>query len=402
MANIATINRKLRTIEKRIEDIDKMAWYMKGLLLAEIQYTKLYKEKYKSFENYLEKRWDFDRHRGYHLINAAKTYQILEQNIPKSVDGNTENVNTLLPKNEYQIRPLMKLENDSERVYVWNHLVEEGIKPTNENVKREVNYFIDHPIDVEIIEVEEILFADDIVNKKQSDIEKRKQEYTEATKRSIEDNKPTVYVADCLEHMDKMIKKSVDLLITDPPYSTDVEDIGSFAKEWVPRALDLIKDDGRAYICIGAYPEEIKAYMDVLLDQDRFIVDNPLVWTYRNTLGVTPKMKYNLNYQLIIHLYTEDSGDLDTSITNEMFSVQDINAPDGRQGDRYHTWQKPDELAMRLIAHSTNENDVIFDPFTCTGTFLIAGAKFGRKAIGTEINKDNALIAEERGCCVLY
>jgi len=83
-----------------------------------------------------------------------------------------------------------------------------------------------------------------------------------------------------------------------------------------------------------------------------------------------------------------------------MFSVMNINAPDGRQGNRYHTWQKPDELAMRLIKHSTKEGDKIFDCFCCTGTFLLMGAKMGRIADGCDINAENLQIAKQRGCDV--
>ena len=85
-----------------------------------------------------------------------------------------------------------------------------------------------------------------------------------------------------------------------------------------------------------------------------------------------------------------------------MFSVQDINAPDGRQGDRYHTWQKPEELGLRLIRHSTKEGDLVLDPFACTGTFPIAAAKLNRKAIGGDISAENLKIAESRGCHVIY
>jgi modification methylase len=82
----------------------------------------------------------------------------------------------------------------------------------------------------------------------------------------------------------------------------------------------------------------------------------------------------------------------------EQFSVQDINAPDGRQGDRYHAWQKPDELAERFIRHSTRPGDRIVDPFAGTGTFLLAGAKLGRHAIGCEHDAEMLKIAVERGC----
>ncbi len=148
---LAKINRKLKKIENRIEENFQKAWYENGLLLLEIQQTKLYKSKYSSFENYLEKRFNMKSSHGYQLINASKTYQMLENNVRQSdvlADG-------ILPKNESQIRPLLQLENDSERVYVWNHLVESEIKPTRESVTDAVKEFQAHPIDVEIIEVVE-------------------------------------------------------------------------------------------------------------------------------------------------------------------------------------------------------------------------------------------------------
>jgi DNA modification methylase len=89
---------------------------------------------------------------------------------------------------------------------------------------------------------------------------------------------------------------------------------------------------------------------------------------------------------------------LDCPLTAEQWAVQEINAPDGRQGDRYHAWQKPMEIAERFIRHSTKVGDTVYDPFACTGTFLLASAKLGRKAFGCEIDPDNAAIAIERGC----
>lgn len=213
--------------------------------------------------------------------------------------------------------------------------------------------------------------------------------------------RPKIYYCDYKDFLYKIENNSQDLLITDPPYSTDIENIEEFANDWVIKALDKVKPTGRAFICIGAYPRELKAYLDILLSQDKFILDNPLIWTYRNTLGQTPKMKYNLNYQIILHLYSKQSRKLDTKITNEMFSVQDINAPDGRQGNRYHTWQKPSELARRLITHTTQEGDEIFDCFGGTGTFVLVGAQLGRKVMGCDNSREMLKIAEERGCEII-
>ena len=241
--------------------------------------------------------------------------------------------------------------------------------------------------------------------------EVRRSEKTEIIKKNDEEkeqitnneqfDRPEIHCLDYKEYLASIPDNSIDLLITDPPYSTDIENIKEFANDWISLTLPKIKRNGRAFICIGAYPVELHAYLEILLKQQDFILDNPIIWTYRNTLGVTPKMKYNLNYQIILHLYSDKSEPLDNTITNEMFSVQDINAPDGRLGNRYHTWQKPDELARRLIKHTTKENDSILDIFACTGTFALMACKMKRKAFACDISKENLEIAKKRGCLIV-
>lgn len=235
---------------------------------------------------------------------------------------------------------------------------------------------------------------------KQAELEKKKEEYKA---QSLKETtiKPEIYLQNAVDFLKTFEDESIDVLITDPPYATDVKDINSFTKEWLEIAIKKVKKSGRMYVCSGAYPTELHAFLSVLMNQNKFIVDNPLIWTYRNTLGITPKMKYNLNYQVIWHLYSDKSKELDTSITNEMFSVQDINAPDGRIGNRLHTWQKPDELANRLIKHSTKKGDLVVDCFACTGTFLIAASKFDCIAKGCDIDAENLNIAKERGCTII-
>jgi ParB family chromosome partitioning protein len=209
-------------------------------------------------------------------------------------------------------------------------------------------------------------------------IQERKKQIIEQVQKERRDIKEIaqaiLYHENCMNFLNRFEDKSIDLLITDPPYSTDIKDLPEFLDTWLYRALNKVKDTGRAFICIGAYPIEIYTYLQYLLKTE-WIVDNPLIWTYRNTLGQTPRMKYNLNYQLILHLYKDTSNPLDNRITNEMFSVQDINAPDGRLGDRFYKWQKPDLLAERLINHTTKEGDKIIDPFAGCGTFILKSSE---------------------------
>ena len=186
-----------------------------------------------------------------------------------------------------------------------------------------------------------------------------------------------------------------DLLLTDPPYSTDVTNIASFAQAWLPLALSKVKSTGRAYVCIGAYPQELEAYLAV---RTCMAVRQILVWSYRNTLGPAPAYDYKQNWQVILYFRGPEAPQLDCPLLNEQFAVQEINAPDGRLGDRYHAWQKPDELAERLIRHSTRPGERVLDCFAGTGTFLLAAHRLGRVALGCDRSPEMLALAERRGC----
>ena len=209
------------------------------------------------------------------------------------------------------------------------------------------------------------------------------------------ERKPLVKFSDYKDWLKE--QDNCDLLLTDPPYMTDVDDIHEFAKEWLPIAFDKIKPSGRAYVCIGAYPEEIQAYLTAC-KTSWLKVSNILVWTYQNTLGPSPSHDYKLNWQAILYFKGPDAPPLKSPQMMEQFTVQNISAPDGRQGDRYHEWQKPLELAERFIRHSTEEGQFILDPFVGTGTFILAANKLGRIGKGCDIDKVALDIAIKRGC----
>lgn len=228
--------------------------------------------------------------------------------------------------------------------------------------------------------------------KKKVEVEQAKQKIADEYKK--DEMKAVIHVGDCFSYIPK---EKYKLLLTDPPYSTDVANIDGFAESWLPKALDNVRDDGFAYVFIGAYPNELKAYLNIDPPSHMELVQ-VLIWSYKNTLGNNPKDRYKQNYQACLFYRGKNAPALDCPMTNEQWAVQEINAPDGRQGDRFHAWQKPMEIAERFIRHSTKAGDMVFDPFACTGTFLLAAAKLGRKSFGIEINPENAEIAIKRGC----
>jgi ParB-like chromosome segregation protein Spo0J len=210
--------------------------------------------------------------------------------------------------------------------------------------------------------------------------------------------RPTVYRTDALSLLSTLEDGSIDLIITDPPYATDIEDIAAFAKSWVPVAMKKLAKTGRAYICTGAYPAELAAYATELLAIDGLKVGVPLVWTYNNTIGPAPTHDYKTNWQSIWHVYKEDAPPINSPLLTEKNTVHTISAPDGRHDGRLHAWQKPDELAQMLIRHAmAKPGATVVDPFSGTGTFLVAASKAGHKAIGSEVSEDMIKIQAGRG-----
>jgi hypothetical protein len=203
------------------------------------------------------------------------------------------------------------------------------------------------------------------------------------------ESRPTIKLMPAQEWLD--VVEPYDLLLTDPPYSTDVDDINAFVQSWLPKALAKLKSTGRAYIFIGAYPEEIAAYLSCAMPTQM------MVWTYRNTLGPQPKHDYIRNYQAILYYRMPDAPPLDCPLIMEQISVHDHNHP-ARSMERLHSWQKPMELAEKFVRHSTRPGDLVVDPFACTGTHILAAAKLGRIGAGCEIDASNMSIAVERGC----
>jgi len=191
-----------------------------------------------------------------------------------------------------------------------------------------------------------------------------------------------------------------DLLLTDPPYTTDVDDIGAFARSWLPSALETIGDDGLGFIFVGAYTDELHTYLTVLDECSVRERAQVLVWTYKNTLGQTPNHEYKRNWQAVLFIQSDPPTEINSPLTSEQWGVQEITAPDGRHGGRHHKWQKPTEIVERFIRHTTDEGDVVLDPFVGTGTTALVASDLNREAVAGDNSSGMLDIAVERGCVV--
>ena len=65
-------------------------------------------------------------------------------------------------------------------------------------------------------------------------------------------------------------------------------------------------------------------------------------------------------------------------------------------GSKIHITEKPEGLIKFYLENSSNENDVVFDPFIGSGTTAIAAMNTGRNFLGFEKDKEYYEIAKKR------
>ena len=230
------------------------------------------------------------------------------------------------------------------------------------------------------------------------ELTRRERENTEREKRKQAASRAVIRQADAVDFLRSLPEQSADLLLTDPPYMTDIDgDVYEFASGWLPLALSRVKQSGRAYIFIGAYPRELHAYLGVALIQP-FMLANVLVWHYPNTLGPQPRMQYKQNWQAVLYLYGPDAGPLDAPTMTEATTVHTLATAASGEGKSYDTWQKPIELGRRFVLQATKPGELVIDPFAGTGTFLLAASDLGRQSLGCDRDAAKIAIAVQRGC----
>lgn len=209
----------------------------------------------------------------------------------------------------------------------------------------------------------------------------------------------TIYNEDCLETMKRMPDNFVDLVLTDPPYGMDYQSsrrTDKFAKiendvtlEWVEpfmrEAYRVLKNDTHIYLfCNDFAISEFRKIMESV----GFRAKRALVWVKNNhTSGdLEGDFANKTEFCLFAHKGRRElAGKRDTNVLQfDRVSVME------------HPTQKPKDLIAYLLQKSSNENDIVYDPFMGSGTTARACKDLGRNYIGSEISKEYCDIAEQR------
>lgn len=234
---------------------------------------------------------------------------------------------------------------------------------------------------------------------------------------------------DCVDAMNALPEKSIDLIFADPPYNMQLQQgvrrpennklidtvhdawdqfesnaaYDAFTRDWLTAARRVLKDTGTLWV-IGSM-HNIYRVGTALMDLGYWLL-NDVIWIKQNPM---PQMrgvrfcnatetllwaqkkkgaKYTFNYHA---LKQANGGKQMRSDWWEEDAPNVWELPICAGGERLksdgktaHPTQKPEALLHRVIASSTNPGDVILDPFFGTGTTGAVAKKLGRHFIGIE------------------
>ena len=192
-------------------------------------------------------------------------------------------------------------------------------------------------------------------------------------------------LGDCLEVMKDMPDKSVDAVITDPPYGMNK----NFANDDPELAVMLFKSasDEIERICKGNYLTFWSAQrMDMIAEFDPKRV---LIWN--KTFSIYAPNNCGYRYEPILWMFGKEA----TNKCGDVFESYPILFKSQPENESHPT-QKPTEIMRHLIVNFTNPNDTILDPFMGSGTTGVACVQTERNFIGIEIDPDYFKIAERR------
>ena len=187
-------------------------------------------------------------------------------------------------------------------------------------------------------------------------------------------------LGDCLTVMRSMPDKSVDAVITDPPYGIG-EDGGACRTRGKP---GYSKHEKKHW----DKKRPNKEYFDLMICKS----EHQVIWGGNYFADYLPPTMRWLYWR---KLMGGDFSDGELAWTSFNKSLREFTkCPKGI--DKEHPTQKPVELMKWCIEMTTNEGDAVLDPFMGSGTTGVACVQTGRNFIGVEIDPTYFAIAERR------
>jgi len=201
-----------------------------------------------------------------------------------------------------------------------------------------------------------------------------------------------IYCEDCLKTMKRMPDKSIDLVLTDPPYGINM-DGGNIGGNNLGKAKDYIKKDwDKIPPTKEHFNEMLRISKNVIIFGANHFID---LIPYRSSCWIVWDKDNTGNFADSELAYTN----FKTAVRNYKFRWNGMLQQDmANKEERHHPTQKPVELFKMILRDYAVKNDykTIYDPFMGSGTTAIACKSLGLDYIGSELDKDYFEIINKR------
>lgn len=227
---------------------------------------------------------------------------------------------------------------------------------------------------------------------------------------------------------------SVDLMVVDPPYNLtknfgkttfkqmDLSEYKKWLDRWMSKIVRILKPNASLYIC-----SDWKTSIVIpLVASKYFILRNRISWerekgraaenNWKNCLEdiwfftKSDEYKFNLDavrvQKTVIAPYRDNKGKPKDWVEEAGVKIRytapsniwtDITIPFwSMEENTEHPTQKPEKLIAKLILASSDEGDVVFDPFVGSGTTAVVAKKLGRKYLGIERERKYVALTMKR------
>ncbi len=222
-----------------------------------------------------------------------------------------------------------------------------------------------------------------------------------------------------IDIMQKLESESIDLVVADPPYNLGknygnnhdlkgFEEYLHFSRNWLKTAHEKLKPNGTIYVFMGV---RFISYLYHILDQEIGMFFNSwITWHYTQGIGKTrgfsPRhddilmftksedFKFNLDDVRIPQKYYRKRNNMAGANPGDVWQFSHVHYSNPEREE--HPTQKPEGLIERIILTSSDENDLILDPFLGSGTTARVCQQLGRNCVGIELNPEYIRMSKKR------
>ena len=233
-----------------------------------------------------------------------------------------------------------------------------------------------------------------------------------------------IYNINCLELMKNIRDNSIELIFADPPYNLsgsnfkmkfkksggadlntnkgqwdhygDIE-FEEFTRKWLTECFRILKPNGSIWVAGSYHNIYLTGY---LMKKLGFEILNEILWHKSDATPNLSCTRFVADHENFIWARKGKGNIFNYDIMKKLNDGKQMRSIWTRGktagGKRIHPTQKPEWLLERIVMATSKTKNIVFDPFMGSGTTAVVAKKYGRKYLGSELDRDYFKKAIER------